>query len=91
MHQLAINPNVDPYVVKVPPMLAQEGATFNAIVRLCVSAEGNVTSVQIQRGAGPAIDSQIPSVMGRWRYRPLIRDGQPVPFCYAVNYQVSAR
>jgi hypothetical protein len=50
-----------------------------------------VTSVRLVRGADPSIDSQIPTVLGRWRYRPYTIDGKPAPFCWPLRYQVSAK
>lgn len=89
--QLLINPNVDPYRVTVPSTLARSGMEFSALLRVCVSAEGRVTGVYIQKSAGPAIDPQFPQVIGRWRFRPLLADGRPTPFCYPLRYEVSAR
>ncbi len=89
--QLLIDPNAERYRVKLPLALARTGETYVALLRLCVSAEGSVTSVQVVKGAGAALDSQFPSVMGRWRYRPLIADGVPTPFCYLLRYEVSGR
>ena len=89
--QLLIDPNSEPYRVKLPPALARSGETYVAMLRLCVSAEGRVTSVQVLKGAGPALDGQFPSVMARWRYRPLMADGTPTPFCYLLRYEVSGR
>lgn len=88
---LLIDPNDEQYRVKLPPALQRSGTVLNAIVRVCVSAQGAVTDVKILRGAGPAIDPQIPSVLGRWRYRPFTLNGQPVPFCYPLRYEISAR
>jgi len=89
--QLLIDPNSERYRVKLPLALARTGDTYTAMLRLCVSAEGAVTSVQVLKGAGAALDGQFPSVMGRWRYRPLIVDGVPTPFCYLLRYEVSGR
>src|SRR6185369_15502306 len=89
--QLLIDPNAERYRVKLPLALARTGETYVALLRLCVSAEGGVTSVQVMEGAGAALDGQFPSVMGRWRYRPLIADGVPTPFCYLLRYEVSGR
>ncbi len=86
--QLLINPNVDPYRVKVPRALARSGAQFSAVLRVCVSERGRVTSVSILKGAGAAIDSQIPTVLRRWRYRPLTIGGRPSAFCYPLTYQI---
>jgi len=89
--QLLIDPNAERYRVKLPLVLARTGETYTAMLRLCVSAEGGVTSVQVLKGAGAALDGQFPSVIGRWRYRPLIADGVPSPFCYLLRYEVSGR
>jgi protein TonB len=89
--QLLIDPNAERYRVKLPTVLARTGETYTAMLRLCVSAQGSVTSVQVLKGAGPALDGQFPSVMGRWRYRPLLVDGVATPFCYLLRYVVSAR
>ena len=86
--QLLINPNVDPYRVKLPRALARTGAQYSAVLRVCVSATGRVTQVNIMKGAGAAIDSQIPTVIGRWRYRPLTIGGQPTAFCYPLTYLI---
>jgi protein TonB len=89
--QLLIDPNAERYRVKLPLALARSGDTYTALLRLCVSAEGGVTSVQVLKGAGAALDGQFPSVMGRWRYRPLMVDGVATPFCYLLRYEVSGR
>jgi len=89
--QLLIDPNAERYRVKLPPVLARSGETYTAMLKLCVSAEGGVTSVQVLKGAGAALDGQFPSVMGRWRYRPLVVDGAATPFCYLLRYEVSGR
>jgi protein TonB len=88
---LLIDPNEEQYRVKLPPALERSGVTLYAIVRVCVSAQGAVTDVRVLKGAGPAIDPQIPSVLGRWRYRPFTLNGQPTPFCYPLRYEISAR
>ena len=89
--QLLIDPNDERYRVKLPPPLARSGETYVAMLKVCVSAQGTVTSVQLMKSATPAIDGQFPSVIGRWRYRPLIADGAPTPFCYPLRYEVSGR
>lgn len=88
---LLIDPNEEQYRVKLPPALQRSGTVLTAIVRVCVSAQGAVTDVKILRGAGAAIDPQIPSVLSRWRYRPFTLNGQPTPFCYPLRYEISQR
>jgi outer membrane biosynthesis protein TonB len=92
--QLLINPNVDPYKVQLPPALerlTRAGTQVSAIVRVCVSAQGDVTDVKVLRGADPAIDPQIPVVLRRWRYRPYQVDGRAEPFCYNFRYEITQR
>lgn len=89
--QLLIDPNQPQYRVSLPAMLARGGLTYFAVLRVCVSAQGAVSGVQIVRPAGPAIDPQIPGVLARWRYRPLLLDGKPSPFCYMLKYEITAR
>jgi periplasmic protein TonB len=89
--QLLIDPEDPRYKVSLPPPLARAGMSFSAVLRVCVSAQGTVTEVKILRGADPAIDPQIPQVLGRWRYRPYMLDGRPIPFCYMLRYEISAR
>lgn len=89
--QLLIDPNAEQYKVRLPPALARSGGEFAAVVRVCVSDQGAVTQVKVLRGADPAIDPQIPIVLGRWRYRPYQENGRPRPFCYLLRYEVTAR
>lgn len=85
---LAINPNAPPNCcVKVPKALKRMGS-FSAQVRVCVSAGGQVTDARVTRGANPAIDSQIPGYVRRWRYRPMLVQGQATPFCYSMTYVI---
>jgi periplasmic protein TonB len=88
---LLIDPNDERYRVRLPPALERAGVTLSALLRICVSAQGAVTEVRILKGAGPAIDPQIPTVLGRWRYRPLLLDGRPTPFCTPLRYEITAR
>jgi hypothetical protein len=88
--QLAIDPNADEYRVKLPPSLARAEMKLSAVVKLCVSAEGKVSDVKLLKPADPAVDTQIPLVLSRWRYRPLLTDGRPTPFCYVLQYEIAA-
>ena len=87
--QLAIDPQADPYRVKLPPMLARARMSLWALVRICVDRDGRVTSVKILKGADPAVDPNIVAVLSTWRYRPYTLDGRPVPFCSNVRYEIS--
>jgi TonB family protein len=77
--------------VRLPVGLDRMGETFSALVSICVTATGSVSRVSILRSAGPVLDPQIPKALSRWRYRPLVEAGTPTPFCYNLNYEISAR
>ena len=87
---LAIDSNADEYRVKAPPSLARAEMKLSAVVKMCVSAEGRVADVRLLKSADPAIDAQIPAVLGKWRYKPLVMDGRAVPFCYVLQYEIAS-
>jgi hypothetical protein len=57
-------------------------------VKICVDAAGNVSAVTILMTSLPIIDSQLPYVISRWRYRPYVVEGRPTPSCYNTKYTV---
>jgi protein TonB len=87
--QLDINPQADPYRVKLPPVLARAGMSLWALVRICVDQRGRVISVQLLKKADPAVDPLIVATLSTWRYRPYTVNGRPVPFCSNVRYEMS--
>jgi len=88
---LLTNPASDGSRVRLPAGLDRMGGTFSAIVNICVTSTGTVSKVNILRSAGPALDRQIPNALSHWHYRPLLEAGTPTPFCYVLNYEISAR
>jgi protein TonB len=90
--QLAIDPTVPPYAVKLPAALARAGMTLFAMVKICVSPDGTVKDTKLIKSADPTLD---PEIMGKiqstWRYKPYTVDGRPVPFCYVLRYEIAAR
>lgn len=89
--QLITNPSSEAARIQVPELLRRTQERFGATVNLCIDAAGRVTQVSIVRSAGPALDPQITRALSSWRYRPLMEQGKPVPFCYVLNYQLDAR
>lgn len=88
---LAIDPNSPRYRPKMSKELKESGKTYVAVLRVCADAKGHVTSVSLLRGAHPSLDSQLPTVIGRWRYRPFKINGQKSPFCTNLRYEISAQ
>jgi protein TonB len=89
--QLLIDPQSDQYRVKLPPALSRAGMTLWAMVKMCISKDGTVHEAKIIKGADPTVDPSIVSTLKTWRYKPMTVDGRPVPFCYNVRYEISAR
>ena len=90
---LAINPNVRPYRVNVPEELTDRmgaGEKISPVIRICVTAQGSVHSVALLESSLPLIDQQLPSVIRRWKYRPLLVAGESRPFCYVTKYSIAA-
>ncbi|HWO10245.1 MAG TPA: hypothetical protein VNN80_12215 [Polyangiaceae bacterium] len=90
---LAINPNVRPYRVNVPEELTDRmgaGEKISPVIRICVTAQGSVHSVALLKSSLPLIDQQLPSVIRRWKYRPLLVAGESRPFCYVTKYSIAA-
>lgn len=85
---LKINPHVRPYKVNVPEEYVARGDEYVTQIRICVNAQGTVSSVRILKPSIPVIDLQIPKVIPRWKYKPYLVAGQPTPFCYPMNYRV---
>lgn len=85
---LAINPQVRPYKVNIPEEYVARGDEYVTQIRICVNAQGNVSSVKILKPSISAIDLQIPQVIPRWKYKPYLLNGKPTDFCYPMNYRV---
>jgi TonB family protein len=86
-----INPTVPPYCCPKIPRALERADSFTAQLRVCVTAQGQVYDVRVVQGAGAALDSQIPAYVRRWRYKPMIIDGEARAFCYPVRYEISQR
>lgn len=85
---LAIDPNAGRYRVTLPHGVARAQENHRAVVRMCVTPQGRVSSVTILRSAGDVVDARIVNVLSRWRYRPWRQNGQAEPFCYAFQYEL---
>jgi hypothetical protein len=89
--QLAIDPQAEPYRVRLPPAMATAGMTVWALVKICARTDGTVSEVKILKSADPTLDPTIVAVLSTWRYQPYTLDGRPVPFCTTVRYEITTR
>jgi hypothetical protein len=77
------------YFPSLPASLRGRGAHYQARLDICVSKEGRVVDVGFRQPAAPALDSVLASAVRSWRYRPLMVNGAPAPFCHrmTVSYE----
>jgi protein TonB len=66
-----------------PAAAIRERRQGRVVVRMLVSAEGKVTSAEIQKSSGwPDVDAAALATAKSWKFTPARRDGQPVPHEY---------
>jgi TonB family protein len=75
----------------LPPIFQQLGTEQEMLVRSCVNASGEVTSVDVLRGLDPAVDTGVKRTVQAWRFAPHTLDGHPVPFCYTTRFVFAMR
>jgi hypothetical protein len=75
------------YRVIMPPAFRKAGMRLWAMLKVCVSREGNVSDVKIIKGMDPAVDPLLQAKIQTWRYKPISVDGRPITFCYNLRYE----
>jgi hypothetical protein len=69
-----------------PMLLAQASLTrAEILVEVCVSDHGQVSDAVIAEGGMAAIDHTLRAAIRSWRYRPLLVNGAPTPFCHFMK------
>jgi TonB family protein len=71
---------------RLPPAYVRLGAEQQILVKTCVDASGDVTSVDVLRGLGATADAGIVDTVRGWRFAPHSVDDHPVPFCYPTRF-----
>jgi hypothetical protein len=89
--RLAIDPQAEPYRVKLPPALSRAGMRLWVLAKLCVRTDGQVERVSLLRGADPTLDPLVIATLQTWRYQPYSVNGRPVPFCTNVRYEIATQ
>jgi hypothetical protein len=74
----------------LPRPLYVRGRSYKVEVQMCITAQGRVGQVILQKGADPLLDGQVVTDLQSWLYRPRVVGGQATAFCYRLNviYQV---
>jgi protein TonB len=66
---------VDP---KYPPDMVNEHVEGEVLLYAIIRADGSVDSVQIVKGIEPELDRNAMQALSRWKFRPALRNNQPV-------------
>jgi protein TonB len=79
------------YRPTLPPALNRAGMVQWGLYKVCVSAQGKVSSVTAMKAADPLVNDDWIAKIKLWEYRPYSVNGRPVPFCSPVRVQVQAQ
>ncbi len=86
--ETAIHPPKDVY----DQMADSKTYEATASIKLCLTAEGTVSSVKLTTSTGyPAYDRAFVAAAWHWVYRPYTVNGTPVPACGMVTFQYAMR
>ena len=84
--------NAPENALTLPPAHNVAGAQYVGRYRVCVDEAGRVQSVTpIQSSGAPAVDDLWTETMRRWRFRPWVREGRALAFCYPQRIEVSSK
>jgi outer membrane biosynthesis protein TonB len=70
-----------------PAFLRRSGANYLVMTKICVAISGTVESVTVIKHADPTLDNNVVTKVKTWRFRPLMANGTPVPFCYFGRFE----
>jgi protein TonB len=73
---------VDP---KYPPELKHEGVEGEVVLYAVIRKDGSVDSIQLVKGLDPELDENSMEALGRWKFQPATRNGQPVELVAVVH------
>jgi TonB family protein len=69
-----------------PMMLAQNSVSrAEVMVEVCVSDHGQVSDAIIAQSSLRGMDNTLRAAIRSWRYRPLVVNGAPTPFCHFMR------
>jgi protein TonB len=69
--------------IEYPQAALRRGLTGRVALCIEVGADGAVIGVRIQRSSGhESLDRAAATAAQRWRFKPALRDGRPVPGVY---------
>jgi protein TonB len=70
-----------------PPSLNHGGIVYRVLVKICVTTGGTVDKVTLMKGADSLLDASVLTRVKSWKFRPLLANNVPVPFCYPATFE----
>lgn len=70
-----------------PAHLRRPGVVYVVMAKITVNAAGVVESVVLQKRAEPTLDELVVAAVKKWRFRPLLANGKPIPFSYFGRFE----
>jgi TonB family protein len=71
-----------------PPKSIDARLGFKGSVEVMIDERGNVTSVTLVQSVHPIYDEALLAAAGKWRYKPALRNGVPMPYVKLVEIQL---
>jgi TonB family protein len=84
--QLIDGPNPE-----LPAALNRGDYLYRVLVKICVSTAGTVDRVTLMKGADALLDEAVMSKVKTWKFRALLANNVPVPFCYPATFEFKPR
>jgi protein TonB len=79
------------YKPRLPPALNRAGMVVWGLFKLCVTATGSVSSVQVLKAPDPLVTDEWVKIMKTLQHRPYSIGGRPVPYCYPMRLEVRSQ
>jgi len=90
--RIAGETQVHPSAVTQNAMMRTDVTSLRAVFLVCVAADGSVAQASLRVPTKYAeYDAALQSAIERWRYRPYMVDGAPVPACSTVEFHYTMR
>src|SRR5262249_5214345 len=64
--------------------------TLRTIVQVTIDEKGNVTTVALQRSVKLSFDEALLKAARKWKYKPALLNGTPVPFVKLIEIQIQS-
>jgi protein TonB len=79
---------IDP---KYPPTLINEHVEGEVVLYAVIRRDGSVDSIQLVRGIDEQLDANAMNALSQWKFRPALRQGEPVELEAIVHIPFHAR